>query len=1025
MRIDNLSIKKLFFQIGVLGSTLFISYPFAQHGQAGAQTRKQPNRQIKPKDSSSFYQIENQRQIEQITNESIVELRKLIQRFAQSQTRGELWLRLAELYVEKSRIEEAKAFDRFDKKVELYEQKKTRARPQVDLSVSQSYNVKAIDLYEKFIRYYPSDPRVDKALFFLGFNYFALGKVQRGTVFYRQLTQNHPNSPYISESNFALGEYHFDREEWKIAQSYYRKVAENELARLYLFSLYKMAWCDYRSSKFEQALKGMERVLYESRVKRDSIGVEGRKQISRVKLATEALNDLIPFYADSNRSYKIAHDYFQQIAPGQVGIRLLEKMTYYYSDTGRKEPARFNFLKLINQSPLSPKAFDYQYRIVNNYVFSKNSKVMQQEMFRWIKNYSKGSRWYEANKSNKKLIQDSYRVRESTLRNYVLQMHENAINSRQEFSQKLALQGYELYVASFKDSPKKDLMYFYYAELLFDLKRYDEASRYYVFVIKNHPKSSYVEPALTNLALVLEKSLPSDKEIEKRVGKTKEFVPFSSEIKRFVVAANTYLKRFPDGEKSLPLKFRLARLHYMHNHYEEALKGFRGIVKQSPKSKMGEYSANVILDIYSRRKDYKGLEKAGKDLLQTGVSPKLGGDIKDLIERSSFKTAQQLEDSKNYLESAKLYEKFALQNPVSQLAAGALFNAAANYQRAGKPLEALSFFNLFSKSKSKKDKKLVGQAEEALAKLYVDLGQYEKAALQYERLLRLYPKKSTVVAWAFNSATIWEGLSRWTKAISGYKAYYLLEKKKEREEAWFSIAEIYRKNNQVNQAIESYKKYLSHSPSSSEKLLSSHYHLAELYKKVRKHELSQKNFKYVVKLGQFFKARKRKYSSEFFGKANFQVNLAHYKKYYSIKVPVSEKEQQSMLSKKIKALENLKKNAKEVMSQQEPYSTISSLVGLGQAHWHMYIYFKKIPVPKELNREQKSEYLKQLNQQTLPYVTASAQYYEKAIEVSRSTKTFNEMTFTALKEISRVKGRESSYYGEKMFKQENIDWANL
>ena len=66
--------------------------------------------------------------------------------------------------------------------------------------------------------------------------------------------------------------------------------------------------------------------------------------------------------------------------------------------------------------------------------------------------------------------------------------------------------------------------------------------------------------------------------------------------------------------------------------------------------------------------------------------------IDQVLEKANFKQAQNLEIEKKYLESARQYQIFGTQNKKSELAATAFYNAAINFERAGKNKEAIEFY---------------------------------------------------------------------------------------------------------------------------------------------------------------------------------------------------------------------------------------------------------------------------------------------------------------------------------------------
>ncbi len=219
--------------------------------------------QVQPPRTEDFYQKGNsdQAQLEKLTDLQIDRLYRLTQEFSRSPARGELWLRLAELYSEKGRMVEFRKQHQFDQKLALYQQKKIRFRPRLDLSEADLYDRKAIQLYQWYIHDFSRSPKVDQALFFLGYNNVQLGNVKQGVGYYKQLTKEFPHSAYISESQFALGEHYFGDGKWHKALAHYLQVVRWRGARLHDFALYKAAWCLYRLGHPHRGLAFLEQVI--------------------------------------------------------------------------------------------------------------------------------------------------------------------------------------------------------------------------------------------------------------------------------------------------------------------------------------------------------------------------------------------------------------------------------------------------------------------------------------------------------------------------------------------------------------------------------------------------------------------------------------------------------------------------------------------------------------------------------------------------------------------------------------------
>lgn len=249
-------------------------------------------REVKPPPSTRSYYPDgtDEAQLMKTTDDAIRQLFKLSQRYKKSSKRGELWLRLAEQYVEKAKLIEYQIQTQFDKDMQEYLGKKTKRKPKLDLRAAQAYNKKAIQLYEWFVRDFPKDPKVDQAYYFLGFNHFEIGNVKKGAEYYVRLTKEFPRSPYIIESNYALAEYYFENEKWKDALQYYGKVVQVKQNRLQSLAMYKAAWCYYKLNDTRKGIKLLEQVILDGR---RSKAQDSNSRDGKIKLATEAVKDLV------------------------------------------------------------------------------------------------------------------------------------------------------------------------------------------------------------------------------------------------------------------------------------------------------------------------------------------------------------------------------------------------------------------------------------------------------------------------------------------------------------------------------------------------------------------------------------------------------------------------------------------------------------------------------------------------------------------------------------------------------------
>lgn len=1014
-----------------IGSVLVFELAFAQQPSLGLEsfsTQKQSSasyQRLSPKSFDSFFSYEDEKALEEVTDIGIEQMSRLIEQFERSPNRGELWLRLAELYIEKSKIVSLKEQREYQENYERYEKNPQGRPPKESNKRSRVYITKAAKLYRRFVKEFRKDPKVDQALFFLGYTFFELDKIKKGVEYYDELVKRFPKSPYILEANFAIAEYYFERRDWQRALESYREVAKNRAARFYIFALYKSGWCFYRLGKVDRALQVMERVLIEGRRIQKKEKKAGGKRLDRLRLASEAMRDLIPFYADSGRDFRRAFNYFGNIGGEKQTNQLVERLAYYYSDSGKKEAARYLFKELIKRNFNSPKSFEYQYQIVINYMASGKDQIFREELRKWVKNFSKDSRWYRQNQNNKRMLKDAERVREATLRNFVLQVHQTAKNSRQTYSQNVAIDGYKFYLNSFPNSDKASLMHFYYGELLFDMKKYGQAAKEYLWVIQNDPQSGYAEPSMINSVIALEKQLPSDQAIMAKVGKRTERVPFSPQIKSFVQAGELYLQNFPKGDRRDRVRFKIARLHYLHNHFEEALVGFKRVVKDSPKSKLGEYSANLILDIYKLRKDFKGLAKAGKSLMGANVSPKVEKDIKNIVEATSFKEAEELEKSGRFTDSAASFLNFAKANPLSILAATAVFNAGVNYSRGGEALKSIAVLAPLSQRKKRgTSPKLVKQSKLKLVELYLQTAQFEKAAFTYEELAQDNPRDSNRQDYSYNAAVIWDDLAQWDSAVKNYEAYYRVSKEQKRSEALFAIAKISEKRGYVRGTLKAYQRYLASAPFSPENAIEAQFKVANYESRLgMKTESVQSYWKTIAMQKKYSKGRV--YGLKYAAESRFLLALPAYNEFISMKLSKNPARQAKSLSDKLSKMEQIKKEMAEVVLFGDPNHIVAAFTVLGKANLHLNRFLKNAPLPAGLNDKEKEEYQRQLENTAAPFLRSSIDNFEKALENSQKFESYNRWVDLAKEGLASIDSKKYAFSGEPIITESEIDWMGI
>jgi TolA-binding protein len=998
-----------------------IALPFAQ---ISFEEKKEVDlNEVKPPKLSEIYNYENidQAAYEQTLNLQVEELYKLTQKFKSSSNRGELWLRLAELYVEKATILSHRKQLEYEKKSTDFQAGKG-AKPILDLSDAKDFNKKAIQLYDWFLRDFPSDPKVSQALFFLGYNNFELGNVAEGTKYYNQLNAQHPSSQFAGESHFAVAENLFENEKWAEAYKEYSFLLKDNTHNLHTIALYKASWCLYRLGKTEEGIKYLDYIVKSGRRAKVNDSVNGKK-INMARLENEAVKDLVIFFADTGNT-KRAITYFKNLNTKE-SKESIEKLAYYLSNKGNREASKYVFNDLIAQDVSSKKAFEYQHQIVQNYFFSKNSPEFKSELYKWITNYNAKSSWYNANKSDQNFIKKSNQTREKTLRNYILQQHQAAQNSRAMFSQKAADDGYKLYFQEFSNSEMAGDMRFFYGELLYDMARYSDASSEYRAVVSLYPANQYIEKASQNILLAIEKSLPRDEDIQKRTGNSIVPIALDETIEKFIKSSNWYLQKYPKSDKAAEIKFRTGRLYYLTNNFNPAEKQFKEIVQQYPNTKYSEYSANLLLDIYNLKKDYVGLEKIGSELLadQSISNTKIGDDIRGVLEKASFKKAQNLESEKKYLESAKQFQFFAAQNAKSELVGMAYFNAGINFEKAGKNKEAVTNYIKVITLNNPQALVLKPKAKKLLAKLYQESGQFEEAAKLYSELAQVNTIDLQYDNYLYNSALMLEITGRNYEAIKEYENYLRVGKNKEENALVnFKIAELLRKNERLTDSLAAYRRFAEILHATVNKKIEAQYWIYELSRrlniKIHAHSVEVKIRSLIAALPD----TNNKSANTYLAKIKLAQAAEVFSELKAVYIPINSAQQKIAVDKKLELMSVLNELIGGVIRLDSAEELVSALYILGESNEHMAHEFSSVPVPTNLNDEQKKLYLVEIEKIITPFTNKSEESYKLAIERAIDLQVYNQAYSNAFMKMHKKYPEQFYSSGEASSESKIIDW---
>lgn len=966
---------------------------------------------VKPPRSNSFYDSgTKEAEYEKLLDREIRALFAASKKSARSNQRGEIWLRLAERYVEKARLVEFREQSNFDKRVKAFAEGKTKIKPRLNLAATREYNKKAVQLYEWFVRDFPRDPKIDQALFFLGYNYFELGNTKKGEDYYQQLVSHYPNSVYVTESNFALGEFYFENDDWKKAYGNYQKVIKARRARLASFAYYKAAWCLYRLGHTGNALKYLDRVVKMSRLGDSSSNIAGRRSVNRIRLGIEALKDYVPFYADLGK-FEGAYSQFLRVSGDEkAATQMLEKLAYLVADQGNRTVAAKLFHQLIGFNVTGERAAEYQYQIVLAYT-TQDPKEFRKQVEIWLENFGPSSLWVQENNKNKKLTADVAKLQETTVRNYVLQLHQTAQNSRATYSQQLADSAYNLYVRHFSDSPQIAEMQFFHAELLFDMGRFNDAARLYLFASEKDVKGTYKEKALLNAVLAYEKALPSDEEVAEKRGKSLDPIPLDLVVDQFAKAAKSYTATYPRGDKVSDIERRLGVLYYSYNHFDEAIPIFEHTLYTYPGTANAEIAGNLILDIYKLKNDMVGFAEKGAKFMANPqiMKTKFGAQVAALMEKANYAKAEKMAESGDSLKAAQEFEKFVETTKNPELALAARFKAASSFEKAGDLSGAARNYQkvLATPAKDARVKGLHNDARNALAKIYQQTGQLDLAARQFSAYADANTKDQAAVNGFFNAAVIWDGLGRTNEATSNYELYRRYSKRADRIDTYWLEAEMWRRRKLDKRASQFYQLYLDNGGTDGARRIEATSRIADYAASVGQFTKSMKGYSSVLNMYKVASPIVRESALRYYAEAKFNIAQPIVNDLNAIRFGTTDKTQGAAAVQIQTGIKRYLDSMKEIIRLDYGPMIVAALSSTGKMYDAVALKFERVPTPAGLSGDDAKKYRELLGVEVTKFRNEAKTSYQAALDRSFEFETYGQWTRAARLGLTVYDGKKT------------------
>lgn len=633
-------------------------------------------------------------------NRAIQSIQEVIKKSKGKPNEPDLYYRLAELYMKRSKS--GRFFD-------LH-----RNTPLLKLSPFPVPNERgleavrrAVKIYTKIEASFPKYHNMDAVYFNNAFANQQLGQARVAQVLYSKLIQQFPKSPLIADGTLALGELYYDEGKFQDALSYFLKLNKN--SRVYSYGMYKAAWAYYNLRDSDNAVKKLIDV-----VKSNPPLEAGEIPGNRHNLRREALRDLTIFIGDSYPADEL-YAFFKKITTeDELGSSMIDLAKLYDSHSRQKEMNIF-LGEYIKKNPDGSQVVKAHLYLLQANETLKNRDAVIAHLEESSKLCGNNSSWKKEQKIEV--------YEESCLEGFRKQSLEVATkwwdiwlkNKKNTDFANLTQKLFKIILDN-EDPKKPDYKTrFAYAELLFQVEKFDEATEQYKLVTANTPEPKLKHDAAYGALYSKEKS------IEKGTNPLKE-----GERKEL---AEAYLKAFPTGAHAPQVQFKLGHIAYMEGQYDQAEKILKPISESTAKNKESKdlafKSEDLLLDILNIRKDFVGIKNYAKKIVKTASGDRKAKLDKIMVE-AHYTEIQEFAKSGDKNEASAKLLQFADEHKNSNLSQDALWQALSLEYAQGNLFQAAELSLKFTK-KFPNDKRNSDALKEA-ANAYISTGQLQKAA---------------------------------------------------------------------------------------------------------------------------------------------------------------------------------------------------------------------------------------------------------------------------------------------------------
>ncbi|MBI5494273.1 MAG: tetratricopeptide repeat protein [Deltaproteobacteria bacterium] len=974
------------------------------------EVRKKDAAQVQgPRISVEQFRRRTEFQVQKKRDEQVQSLDQIIKLGPPPEEMPAILFQKAELFEENSQHFFFSGMELDDDIVAAREAGDTKKQKQVEkqkeelLGKAKKWSADADLIFEEIIKKYKKFERLDQVMYALGRSRWDGGKHKEALEVFRELIQTFPKSPFVADGYLAFGEYHFENKKIDNALQAYQKAAAFEESKVYGYAVYKQGWCYYNQTSWENAAEKFKEVILYSQLDTDKLGDK------KIMLTKEARKDYVTVYSHFGDPAK-AFDDFKTLADGDDYKAMIERLANLYYGEGQDREAAVVYRLMINADKDNTRNPFNQGRIVscvsrmgNKKAVVKQARLLTDEFQRVRAHVAAMDPKDPKRQKVEADLRDAEDLSDNTLRSLATTWHNEARKTRDDETYELAYELYGDYLELFPDKKPAYDIRFFYAELNYKLEKFEKAAEQYAKVLEIDPKGKWGEAAAEEAVRAYDELMQEWEKKQKKAQKTTDSDPTKPQPipetkQKLVTACENYLKYFSKPKIAVECNYKIARIKYDSNIFDEAVAGFNKVIDGAPEHPRAEQAANLVLDVHNLREDWDALYGAARGFQKNKplmAKEEFAKNISEVLESSSFKVIGKLQRNGRYEDAAKAYLSFADEFRKSTLADKALANAAANFQLAGKTDKAVRTREALVTNFP--DSPLVPDALFSVAEAHEQVAELDKAAEALERFYKKYPQDPRSKDALFNAGIYREGYGGGNnlKTAVEDREKYLKDYPKSKEGAAvaMSICRLYEQSKNWQKAVECLEQYaMKYYKDDPEKAWDARFKAVDM----QRARGAKKGDEILEKLALEYRKKHKRLpeGSNSAARVAFMDAEVKYAEYRKVKLETPDLKKKdkfkNAIKEKAKGRDAVRKFYMDVVRLKDPEYAIAALYRIADLNLHYMNALRSVPPPRELTPDQKQIFKDQLADNAAPIEEEAVGAFKLCIQKSQELHVFNQ-----------------------------------